>query len=73
MARKKTIAAIDAEIAKMQDALVKAKARYDAVAGTLQELMEKKREHQARAIMEAFIKSGRSYEELMNFLNIDGR
>jgi hypothetical protein len=35
--------------------------------------MEKKREHQARAIMDAFIKSGKSYKEMMNFLNIDGK
>lgn len=34
--------------------------------------MERKREHQARAIMEAFIKSGKSYKEIMNFLNIEG-
>jgi ferritin len=72
MARKKSIASIDSEIAKAQDALVKAKDRYDAVAKNLAELMEMKRQHQARAIMDAFIKSGKSYEEIMNFLNVDG-
>ena len=73
MARKKTVASIDSEIAKAQDALVKAKDKYDAIAKDLEELMEKKREHQARAIMDAFIKSGKSYKEMMNFLNIDGK
>ena len=72
MARTKTIASIDSEIASAQDALVKAKAKYDVIAKNLEELMERKREHQARAIMEAFIKSGKSYKEIMNFLNIEG-
>jgi len=72
MARTKTVASIDSEIARTQDALVKAKARYDAVAKNLEELREKKREHQGKAIMDAFIKSGKSYEEILNFLNVDG-
>lgn len=72
MARKKTIASIDSEIAKTQDTLVKAKAKYDAIAKNLEELREKKREHQAKEIMDAFMKSGKSYKEIMNFLNIDG-
>ena len=73
MARKKTVASIDSEIARTQDALVRAKARYDAIASNLEELMEKKKEQQARVIMDAFIKSGKSYEEIMNFLNVDGK
>ena len=72
MARTKTIASIDSEIARAQDALVTAKVKYDAIAKNLEELIERKREHQARAIMKAFIKSGKSYKEIMNFLNVDG-
>lgn len=72
MARTKTIASIDSEIATAQDALVKARAKYDAIAKNLEELREKKKEYQARTIMDAFIKSGKSYSELMNFLNIEG-
>lgn len=71
--RKKTVASIDFEIVRTQDALVKAQVRYDAIARNLEEIMEKKREHQARAIMDAFIKSSNSYKEIMHFLNIDGR
>jgi hypothetical protein len=41
-------------------------------AKNLAELMEMKRQYQAKAIMDAFIKSGKSYEEIMNFLNVDG-
>jgi len=72
MARVKTIASIDAEIATTQDALVKARSKY-VIAKNLKELMEKKKEYQAKAIMDAFIKSGKSYSELMNFLNVNGK
>ena len=72
MARMKTLASIDSEIARTQDTLVKAKLKYDAIAKNLGELMESKRAYQSRAIMKAFIKSGKSYKEIMNFLNIDG-
>ena len=72
MARKKSIASIDSEIEKALDALVKAKDKYDAVAENLAELMEMKRQYQARVIMNAFIKKEKSYEEMMNFLNVDG-
>lgn len=51
---------------------MKAKARYDAVAENLTGLMEMRRQHQAKAILEAFITSGKSYEEIMNFLNARG-
>jgi len=73
MARVKTIASIDAEIVTTQDALVKARSKYDAIAKNLEELMKKKKEHQAKAVMDAFIKSGKSYSELMNFLNVHGK
>lgn len=69
MARTKNISSIEAKITKAQEDLVKAKAKYDAVAGNLEKLMVQKKEHQARQIMEAFIKSGKSFQEIMNFLN----
>ena len=69
MARTKNISSIEAQITKAQEDLVKAKAKYDAVAGNLEKLMVQKKEHQARQIMAAFIKSGKSFQEIMNFLN----
>ena len=69
MARTKGIASIEAQIAKAQEDLVKAKAKYDAIADNLEKLMVQKKEHQARQIMEAFIKSGKSFQEIMNFLD----
>ena len=69
MARTKSISSIEAQITKAQEDLVKAKAKYDTVAGNLEILMVQKKKHQARQIMEAFIKSGKSFQEIMNFLN----
>lgn len=69
MARTKSIDSIEAQIAKAREDLVKAKAKYDAVAGNLEKLMVQKKEHQARQIMEAFIRSGKSFQEIMNFLD----
>ena len=70
MARTKTISSIDSEIAKTQELLAKAKARYDDLAEELKALMNQKRELQAKEIMAAFIESGKSYSEIMNFLDI---
>jgi len=69
MARTKSIDSIEAQIAKAREDLVKAKAKYDAVADNLEKLMVQKKEHQARQIMEAFIRSGKSFQEIMNFLD----
>lgn len=70
MARTKSLASLEAQIAKAQEDLVKTKARYDAVADTLEKLLSEKKELQASLIMKAFIKSGRSFQEIMNFLDI---
>ena len=69
MARTKSITSIEDQIARTQEDLVKAKAKYDAIADNLEKLLVQKKEHQARQIMEAFIKSGKSFQEIMNFLN----
>jgi septal ring factor EnvC (AmiA/AmiB activator) len=69
MARTKSIGSIETQIAQAQEDLVKAKAKYDAIADNLEKLMVQKKEHQARQIMEAFIKSGKSFQEIMNFLD----
>ncbi len=70
MVRKKTISSIDSEIAKTQELLAKAKTRYDDLAEELKVLMNQKREIQSQQIMAAFIKSGKSYTEIMNFLDV---
>lgn len=69
MARTKSLASLDAQITKAQEDLVKAKAKYDTVADTLEKLQNEKKELQARQIMKAFIKSGKSFRQIMNFLD----
>ncbi len=70
MARNKTISTINLEIAKKQELLAKAKTRYDSLAKELKALMDQKQEIQAKEIMTAFIKSGKSYDEIMNSLDV---
>jgi hypothetical protein len=73
MARTKTISSIDSEIGKTKDALAKAKVRYDVLADKLEALFDERREFQGRVIMDSFIKSGKSFDEMMNFLNAGGK
>ncbi len=73
MARNKTISSIDSETAKTQEMLAKVKTRYDSLAKELKTLMDMKREMQSKEIMDAFIKSGKSYSEIMNFLDFRGK
>lgn len=44
------------------------KARYDEIAETLKVLQAEKKELQGRIIMDTFMKSGKSMDELMIFL-----
>lgn len=69
MARMKSIATIDSEIAAAQEELMKIQARYDKAAAKLEELQEQKRQYEAKQIREAYAKSGKSFDEIMTFLN----
>lgn len=68
MARKKSVESIDAEIAKTQSEMTKVQERYNKLAERIEALQEQKRRLQADEIMEAYLKSGKSYEEIMTFL-----
>ena len=68
MARMKAVDSIDAKIAKAQDAVVRVKGRYDSVLAALEDLMAKKDELLKKELLEAFVKSGKSYAETMKFL-----
>ena len=50
-----------ADMSKLQD-------RYDKLADKLKDLQEQKRRREADAIMDAYLKSGKSLEEVMTFL-----
>lgn len=69
MARKKSTESIDSEIAKTKADMSKLQDRYDKLAEKLKTLQKEKRQQEADAIMDAYLKSGKSLEEVMTFLN----
>lgn len=68
MAREMNASLLDAKIEKAQDDLVKAKHRYDTVAATLKNLLDKRDALRQKKLLDAIAKSGRSYEEIMLYL-----
>ena len=69
MARKRSTEAIDAEITKVKSDMSKLQDRYDKLADKLKVLQDQKRRIEADAIMNAYLKSGKSFDEIMTFLN----
>ena len=62
---------IDEKIKQSEAALAKAKARYDAEAAVLKELLHKRQAMRDRELMEAIAKSRRSFEEILDYINRD--
>ena len=69
MARKKSTEAIEAEINKTKSDMSRLQDKYDKLADKLKELQEQKRRIEGDAIMDAYLKSGKSFDEIMTFLN----
>ena len=70
MARTRSISSIDTEISKLEAELSKVQEKYDALAARILELQKQKQDIEARQVMEAFKRSGKSMQELMNFLDV---
>ncbi len=68
MARKKSMASIDAEITKVKTEMSNLQDKYDTLAERLKGLQEQKRQQEAETIMDAYVKSGKSLDEVMTFL-----
>ena len=68
MARKKSADTLDAEIAKVKSDMSRLQDRYDRLAENLKDLQEQKRRIEADAIMDAYLKSGKTLDEIMTFL-----
>lgn len=68
MARKRTFESIDAEIQETKAEMDKLQDKYNKLAENLKMLQEQKRKAESDAIMDAYLKSGKSYDELMTFL-----
>ena len=69
MARKKSTETVDIEIAKVKSDMSKLQDRYDKLADKLKALQDQKRKIEADAIMDAYLNSGKSFNEIMTFLN----
>lgn len=70
MARTKSINSIETEITKITSELRKLQEKQDALSDRLLELQKQKKDYEAKQVMEAFQKSGRSLQELMTFLDV---
>lgn len=70
MARMRSISSIETEITKVEADLVKVQQKYDSLAARLLELQQLKKDYEAKQIMDAFHKSGKSLQELMTFLEV---
>lgn len=70
MARTRSISSIEAEIEKTELELRKAQEKADAIASKLLELQKQKQEYEMNLIMKAYRKSGKSLQEVMNFLDV---
>lgn len=70
MARTRSISSIEAEIAKTESELAKAQEKVDTVSARLLKLQKQKQEQETKLIMDAYKKSGKSFQELMTFLDI---
>ena len=68
MARKKSADTLDAEIAKVKSDMSRLQDRYDRLAEKLKDLQEQKRRIEADAVMDAYLKSGKTLDEIMTFL-----
>ena len=70
MAHMRSVSSIENEIKKVEADLTKAQEKCDALAARLLELQKTKQEIEAKQVMDAFRKSGKTMQELMTFLDV---
>ena len=74
MARGKRIIGIDAmnqQIEVAEAEVIKAKKKYDEATDKLKSLLDKKKALQTEELMNAVMKSSRSYEEILRYIQSD--
>ena len=69
MARMTSMEALDAKIEKAQAQVSKTKKQYDAAVAALSDLLDKRDALRRDELMKAIMKSDRTYEEVLAFLN----
>ena len=71
MARTISKDSLDHKIEKAQAEVDKLKAQYDAALAALKDLQNKREALQKEELVKAIMKSGRTYEEILAFLDTD--
>jgi len=71
--RKTAVSTMDSKIEKQQEALERAKMKYEEEKAKLAELLKMRNELRKDELMEAVIKSDHSYEEIMSFIKGAGK
>ena len=69
MARMKSITTIENEIAETQTELTKTQKKLDTLADRLLDLQKEKQDYEARQIIDAYRRSGKTLHEMMIFLD----
>ena len=69
MARMTSMEALDAKIEKAQAQVSKTKKQYDAAVATLSDLLDKRDALRRDELVKAIMKSDRTYEEVLEFLD----
>ncbi len=62
---------INQQIEEAQEAVIRAKKKYDEATDQLKVLLEKRKELQTVELMDAVLKSQHSYEEIIRFIKSD--
>lgn len=70
MARMKSICTIETELRKAEADLKKAQEKVDALSQRVLQLQQQKQVYEARQIITAYKKSGKSLDELLTFLDV---
>lgn len=60
---------IEEKIEKQKEVVAKAKAKYDVALDELKILMKKKQEMEGKELLDAFMNSDKSLEEILAFMN----
>ena len=68
MARTKSMKTMETEIAEAKDVVTRTKARHEAAIANSEAVMTRKDELIARDLLDAFRKSGKSYDAVKRFL-----
>lgn len=60
---------LEEKIEKQKDLVAKTKAKYDVALDELKILMKKKQEMEGKELLDAFVNSDKSLEEILAFMN----